>query len=235
MWILKNLFFATILIFTSCSGSKYISSKVKTEEIKELEVFKPLSFIALIEEKNKAIINDSISYTLEKLITKELYDTNNFLPKLNPIIIKDDYTETQLEYEIIELCTKASSEDIKIKALTIPPRINKILESRGKRFGLIAYCSGFTRTKANYKNVYEAGAIRSVVETVVLSSIGNGIFISINGNLSSSLSLNIMIVDAKKNNISFFNESLFKTLNVLDEKLVKNLITKMISKYFKIN
>jgi hypothetical protein len=233
MWSIKNLCIALALIFTSCSGSKYLRSKVKAKEITELEVFRPLSFIALIEKKNKGIINDSISYRLEKIITKEIYDSNSLLPKLNPIIIKDDYTETQLEYEIIKICMTSNSTDIKIKSLPIPSRIDRILEARGKRFGLITFCSGFTRTKSNYKNEYLAGVLKNVIETVALSSTGNGLFVSINGNLSSSLSLNIMIVDAEKNNITFFNEALFKTLNVLDEKLIKKEIAKLVSKFFK--
>ncbi len=232
MWNLKNLCFAASLIFISCNGSRYLSSKVKANEITELEVFKPVSFIALIEKANKGDINDSISFGLEKIITKELFDSTFLLQKLNPIIIKEENTERQLVYETIKL-NMAISEDYKIKSFTLPPRINMVLKSRGKRFGLIVFSNGFTRTNANFKTEVKDGILKSVMETVVFSALGSGPFISINVNAGSRITLSAMIVDAEKNNVAFYNESSFTSLNVLDHNLIKKEIRKLVGKYFK--
>lgn len=232
MIILKNLLFAACLIFTSCNGSRYLSSKANAKEITELEVFRPLSFIALVEKGNKGNINDSISLGLEKIITKELFDTSFFKAKLNPIIIKDEYVETQLEYEIIKV-SMGLAGDLNIRTTKIPPRIFMALKSRGKRFGLIVLCNGFTRTKENYKKEVKDPMLKSAIETVILNTSINGLFISIMPGAGSSISLSVLIVDVEKNNIAYFRESTFSSLNVLDQNLINKEIRKLVSKYLR--
>jgi hypothetical protein len=229
---LKNLCFALALLFTSCSGGRYLSFKVKSAEITSLEVFKPISFIALVEKENKGVINDSISYRLEKILSKEIFDSTNMLPTLNPIIIKDEHIETQLEYEIIQICM-SSSQNYSLKTITIPSRIDNVLETRGKRFGLIVFCSGFTRSKENLKSLTEGAFFRAAVETVAFGAISGVSSILIDRDMRSKITLHIMIVDAEKNNIAFFNDPSFRALDVLDEKLIKKKIAKAFSTYFK--
>lgn len=227
----KNLLFAAVFILTSCTGSRYISSKVKVSEIKELEVFRPLSFIALVDQNNISYINDSISSRMEKIITKLVFDSLQDLPKLNPILTKDDFIAEKIETEIIQLCL-LTKEDVKIKSLPISPWLDKTLESRGKRFGLIVLNYGFTRTKADLKAANKNAAIKSITETLIMNAfIGPSVSIYIN--IPSRIYTNFMIIDSEKNNITFFNTSVFKSLNVLDVKLVKKHVSKLVSNYFK--
>jgi hypothetical protein len=221
--------FALFISFVSCSP-KYLASKVKPTEIEQLEVFRPLTYMAQIEKENKGEMNDDLSHALEKMLVEEIFNLSPKMPMLSPVIIKDEQIQLRLEDEILRLCMWTSTNST-IKKITIPPTIDYVLESKGKRFGLIILGKGYERSNANFK-----WAKDQVIASNILSVLSFGVSslpgVAVSGAERTRVVLNVMILDSKVNSIAFFNESLFVNKNKLDNTALNKELKWLFSKYF---
>ncbi|HPO62798.1 MAG TPA: hypothetical protein PK762_06910 [Candidatus Kapabacteria bacterium] len=210
------------ILFVSCSSvSKIQTSKVKPYEIKELQKFKTISYVELIESGNDAVFNDSISKKSENALSEALMNYKDKISLKGEIIVNDTFLQKQIELEISFLYYSIDAQDI-FSTLKITPKIDSLLESKGKRFGLITIVSGFTRAKGNYGAQIAKGIGMGIATLGFYSETP----------IESYSNLCIMIVDSKENNIAFFRKSSLKEEEPYDSEVLKKQIFDIFEGYF---
>ena len=102
------------------------------------------------------------------------------------------------------------------------PVIDSLLEANGKRFGLISMSTGFTRAKYNYG--------LQIVKGILVGILTMGMYVEVPVSANSSLS--IMIVDAKENNVAFFNNSYLQDEEPIDSIVINKQVQRIFNGYF---
>lgn len=220
MKYLKQLFFG-LLILSSCTTTKPLTSSVNQNEISDLQSFEPVSYISLIERGNRGKFNDSLSQSSQELITSALNSYPNNIPLTGNITVIEPRIKQILAKDIENLCISAVRQKT-IATLKITPMLDSLLESRGKRFGIITAATGFTRKKGNY-----GGQIAKGVLTGILTM---GMYYQTP--IKANSTIYAMIVDSKNNNIAFFRKSFVQDKDPLDEDVIKKQIQKLFEGYF---
>jgi hypothetical protein len=193
-----NIQFILIIILasTSCTTSKIIKSNVKPEEISNLQIFEPISYIYYIEHGNRAFFNDSLSKISSQLILKVSNDFFNQIKLNDEITFLDTCSKNKIKNEI-ELLVKTVNRYGNLYYFKLPPVMDSLLEINGKRFGLYMANVGFTRKAGNYYKQYAKGS------TIGLLTLGLYYETPI---LCNSI-LYVIIADAKENNVALFRKS----------------------------
>nr|WP_271544675.1 hypothetical protein [Pelobium sp.] len=217
---LNQLFFG-LLILSSCATMKPMTSSVKHTEISDLQSFEPVSYISLIETGNKRKFNDSLSQISQKLLTSALKSFPDNIPITGDVSVVEPRVKQILAKDIEYLVISAERQK-SIATLKITPTLDSLLESKGKRFGIITAASGFTRKKGNY-----GGQIAKGVLTGLLTM---GMYYQTP--IKANSTIYTLIVDSKENNIAFFQKSFLQDKDPLEEDVIKKQIQKIFEGYF---
>ena len=220
--LLSSFTLLCILLFSACTTSRFAKSSVTPQEISDLQLFPTYSYISMIEKGNQSKLNDSISRKAEQLLHQILIENKGQIPFTGEINIpKESSTASKIKQELETLfVTAAKQKDIAKIGLTTT--IDSLLEQSGKRFGLITVSSGFTRKKSNYGKQVAKGA------AVGLLTLGMYYQVPIKANSN----VYTMIVDAKDNNIAFYQKSIIADKEPLDEVVLRKQIKKLYEGYF---
>lgn len=212
-------------ILTSCTPMGMLSSDVRPSEVKDLQSLTPFSYIYLIEKENKSSLNDTLSDMSQELLQNVLTDlaqNQNRLPITGELeTTADTLIRNQLEREVEYLCLTADRTR-KLGDLAITPVLDSLLEMNGKRFGLITVAAGFTRQKGNYGG--------QIAKGIVVGVLTLGLFAPVP--IKSNSTIYMMIVDAEKDNIAFFNKAYVQDKEPLDENVIRKQIDKVFENYF---
>jgi len=209
------------IIASSCTASKLLTSDVKPDEVKDLHLLEPFSYISKITKGNRGQLNDSVSFISKQLIIKVLENFKGQIPLTGQIILSDSAVNSNLEKEIESLCLSAERLN-NISNLRITPTIDKILEANGVRFGLITVGTGFTRIKGNYGKEVAKGAVLGILTL--------GMYYQTPVKANSTIYA--LIVDSKENNISFFRKSFLQDNEPLDENVLTRQFKDLFTDYF---
>ncbi|MDR1005972.1 MAG: hypothetical protein LBL74_03825 [Bacteroidales bacterium] len=186
------------LLMISCGSSKQaFNTKILPSEISNIQVFDPFSVITLHKVFN-ADISDSISYSAQTMLKDVLMNPALPLPITSFISYADPNLNDRIANEIMVLTSdlaKYSSFD----NLVIPYLLDSLLDASGRRFGLVAYQTGYKRNAANYT----LSLIASF--SIGLLTLGSYYWVPIGANSNIS----IAIVDAVNNNIAYYKSSFF--------------------------
>ena len=177
--------------FSSCSLNRGFVSSVKRADIEQLSRFEMFNYVGSIEKGNKVVRNDSLTAVAKELFETELAKAST-LPVSDTIFIQDSVVNFMVQDEIFYLMERLETTT-RVKNVPVPPTIDSILCSQGKRFGLLLYNWGFTRTAGNY-----AGQVAKGIAIGILS-MGAIIPVPYKDMTRSGL----VIVDAKNHNIAF--------------------------------
>ncbi len=211
----------TATLFSSCATSKMKTSEVQPSEITEMLKFEPFSFISLIEKGNKSTFNDSLSVQTKRILSETL-ETFEKLRLVNVNNNTNDSLQTkEFEKDVIFLVSSAVS-DKNIKNLTIPPQIISLLKENNKRFGLIIVQSGFTRVKNNFGG--------QVAKGIGLGILTLGMYVQ--SPIKSNSTIYAIIVDAKNNNIAFYNQSFLQNKEPIEKETIKRQLDAIFQGYF---
>ena len=217
-----KLLFGVVILFTSCSTSKILTSDVKSVEITEMLKIEPFSYISLIETGNRSAYNDSISSSTQLLLTESL---ETFRGKLRlsteEVKLTDSLERKRLEQEYNFLIMSAE-RNRSIKGIPITPLIDSLLNANGKRFGLIIVQSGFTRAKGNY-----GGQIAKGIGMGILTM---GMYYQTP--IKANSTLYAMIVDNRNKNVAFYNKSVFQDKEPTEKENIINQLNNIFEKYF---
>ena len=213
-----------ILLFgvslTAFTKSKPLKSKVNPEEVTNLQFFKPFAFISYVETGNEAVLNDSMSWISEQILSKLLIEYRQELHLSGTISLQD----TSVLHKVIHELESVINPVIRygnLYCLKPTPVIDSILASRGKRFGLCTVSIGFTRVQGNYGKEYVKSKAKSILT--------NGWDYEKPVPLNSSLFE--IIFDAKEHEVAFFGES-GKPEHPLKEELLRKRFREAFRGYF---
>ncbi len=214
------LFFSVIFLY-SCTTNKLLVSSVMSSEISDIQRFEPISNIQFIEKGNSQTYSDSLSLVSKNLISEVLNSYKDIIPITNNITITDIFLKDTLEKEIDYLFYLSRLQKEK-STPQLTPVIDSLLEANGKRFGLITMSTGFTRAKYNYG--------LQVAKGLLIGILTMGMYIETP--VAANSAIQVMIVDAKDNNVAFFRSSYFQDKEPLDRKVIDKQIRKIFSGYF---
>ena len=210
---------STLLL--SCSTTKFLRSPVLVNELSDIQRFEPISYIQIIKNSNIQTYSDSLSMVSKKIITTVLDRNKETIPITGELVVSDIFLKDTLEKEIDYLFYLSSKQ----KEKTLPqltPVIDSLLEANGKRFGLISMSTGFTRAKYNYG--------LQIVKGILVGILTMGMYVEVPVSANSNLS--IMIVDAKENNVAFFNSSYLQDEEPIDSIVIEKQVQKIFNGYF---
>lgn len=215
------IFVSGVLLTTSCTTTKLLTSGVSPSEVSDLQKFQTFAYITLIESGNRGRLNDTISNKSIKIFSEALETFKNSIPVTGEVSVSDTLTQKKIEKEVEYLCITADKKR-SISNLKITPILDSLLEEKGKRFGLITITTGFTRTKGNYGGQVAKGAAMGVLTL--------GMYYQTP--IKASSTVYAMIVDAKENNIAFFGKSFLQDKEPLDKDVLTKQIQKIFENYF---
>lgn len=210
-----------LFLFSSCDPTRKITSSVKPTEITDLQLFRPISYITLIDAGNRPFYNDSLSKKSQHLIKKSLRSNQEPLPLTDDIHIEDTSLQNKLDVEAVRLMIRAFNHKKK-DSLHIPPLIDSVLDARGKRYGLIIFAEGFARTSDNYTNQTMKGIGIGILTLGSYYTVPN----------KSGSTFHAMIVDAQNNNVAFYRFITEIEWHPLNEKVVKTQLFRLFNGYF---
>ncbi len=210
-----------VLILTSCSTTKLLTSTVKPYEITNLQKFETLSYISLIERGNQGKYNDTLSYKSKTLFSGVLDTFENNIRLTGDIFVYDLLTKQKIEKEIEYLCKTADLRK-SIANLKIPRTLDSLLETSQNRFGLITVTTGFTRVKGNYgKQVAKGVGLGILTLGMVYGS-----------PIKAQSTVYVAIIDSKDNNIAFFRKSFLQDKEPLNEVVLRKQLENIFEGYF---
>ncbi len=230
-----KILFPFLLLLTACSGTKYLSSKkVKPAEISSLEFFKPLSAVIWIQQKDDGVYNDSLSLKAAAVIGESLFKLQGKIPALNAVKIDDSVMQYTIEKEMIT-AFKASSAYHSINVLPLPPSVDKVIESNGKRFGILVSYTGYARSTESYYWARKNERLNKVVNILTQTATERLLAGAIQADnaYGSEMDLRVMIVDSFDNKIIFYNAAHLKDIAPADPSVIANELSKLLLTYFK--
>ena len=216
-----KLFLWIVILCSSCSTSKMLTSDVKPAEVTEMLKIEAFSYISLIETGNKSAYNASISSRANITLDETL---SQFRKKLRlsskEIKMNNRFERKKLEDEVNYLIASAERNK-SIKNIAITPVIDSLLSANNMRFGLIIIQSGFTRTKGNYGG--------QVAKGVGLGILTMGMYVQTPVKASSTMYA--MIVDNKNKNVAFYKKTVSQDEEPTEKDVIRTQLYYIFKKY----
>lgn len=212
---MKSLIKATLLIsiFTcmaSCGPSGKLADPAIIGQMKHnIVLFDPVSRIEVIGKDNLNAKSETASAEAQNLLKEKIctYDTGLGIDALH---VSEDLKEAYaVQDDIIALADwyiNTNGEDLSY--IEIPPTIDSIIESSGRRYGMIIYSEGFSRTGCNYA--------LEIAKTVGIGILTGYVTVP----FKNSSSIYLMILDSKTDRIAY-NRCTFGEYNPLSGKHVE--------------
>jgi len=224
----RVLFLWVVILSASCSSSKFFTSDVKPLEINEMTKVEPLSFISLITKGNMGVYNDSISKIANIALNESL---ETFREKLRlsseEIYVTDSLDRIALEHEIDFFIREAErNKKKKNHTIEITPLVDSLLNTTGKRFGLLILQSGFTRAKGNY-----GGQVAKAIGMGVLTGLATGTAYYQNP-IKCGSTVYVVIVDNQEKNVTFYNKSIIQDREPTEKEYITKQLQNVFEKYF---
>ena len=186
-------FALVVFVSSSCTAKKGFVTKLPKQEIVDVQRFPIVSDIYALDKNDYGFRSDSLSALSVVCIDNYLDKQNNICIGGN-IKIDDTIVQKKVNEEIRKL-SETSFDNKEIAFIPIPATVDSILESHGKRFGLLVYATGFER--------YEKNRLKAFVQAATIMQGGA----TINPYYDYFSTISLMIVDADRNNIAFYNNS----------------------------
>lgn len=212
---MKSFIKATLLIsvFTciaSCGPSGKLADPAIIGQMKHnIVLFDPVSRIEVIGKDNLNANSETASAEAQNPLKEKIctYDTGLGIDALH---VSEDLKEAYaIQDDIIALADwyiNTNGEDLSY--IEIPPTIDSIIESSGRRYGMIIYSEGFSRTGGNYA--------LEIAKTVGIGILTGYVTVP----FKNSSSIYLMILDSKTDRIAF-NRCTFGEYNPLSGKHIE--------------
>jgi len=166
-------------------------------------------------------LDDSISAVSKQLNIDALKSFSGKIPLKGEIFLADTAVNHKLEKEY-EYLLLTADKNKNITNLRITPTLDKVLESNETRFGLVVVASGFTRVKGNYG--------KQVMKGAALGLLTMGMYVQTP--VKSYSTVYAMIVDAQKDNVTFFRKSYLPDQEPINPNVLTKQYEDIFEKYF---
>lgn len=201
--------FLGFLFLSSCLATKPFNPNIKPQDISDVLKFETLSSVTYIEQGNKSIINDSLSKKSKEYFDEVLI-SGGYVPLTGMVNSKDSILKKRIESEVRKLFVNANF-DRRIAELKLTPILDSVLEGNGKRFGLLAMTTGFTRRQGNYGGQVVKGAAVGILTLGMV----------VPSPVKANSSVAVMIIDAKQNSVSFYKTLTLSDVEPLDKDILR--------------
>ncbi|HOY50896.1 MAG TPA: hypothetical protein P5086_12395 [Prolixibacteraceae bacterium] len=218
---LKILLLLVCCGFVACTVTKPLTSDVTPAEVTDLKLLEPYSYISMIKKGNRGELDDSISAVSKQLNIDALKSFSGKIPLKGEIFLADTAVNHKLEKEY-EYLLLTADKNKNITNLRITPTLDKVLESNETRFGLVVVASGFTRVKGNYG--------KQVMKGAALGLLTMGMYVQTP--VKSYSTVYAMIVDAQKDNVTFFRKSYLPDQEPINPNVLTKQYEDIFEKYF---
>lgn len=197
-----------------------INKGIKSNEIKNIGYFEPISLISLIEKGNQAKLNDSLSLISTKVLDTIIENSNN--PKISKQFqIDDSKLKLRLENDILKTMS-AIKKTKKLEFIKTTNLMDSIVKNENQRFALCVINSGFDRRKHNYGN--------QIAKGIGIGILTLGMYTPVP--IKSNTSTYVMIYDAQNSSIVFFNYFPIIEKSPTDKKNLNFIYNKLFEKYY---
>jgi hypothetical protein len=212
-----------LLAFTSCGPTALIGNVAPTQ-VKDMVCFLPASSIGVIEKGDKALydarlsdmaMNNFVAFTKKENCKKWLHLSNDTLA-IDSTLHNAVYDE---QFRMLAAVTRSQS----VQNVNITPLIDSLLEKSGKRYGLIYYQNGFTRTKGNRS--------AKTAESLGIGLLTLGMAIPISYPAGSTM--HCIIVDAQTNKVVFYHFSTQTDQEPYAQTTIEWHLVKIFNSFFK--
>lgn len=197
------------------------STPLNDRTFNDLLLFKPLSFITLIETGNQGQVNDSLSTASSNLLSNVLKSFPE-IPLSGDIKDVSDRLRGQIAKETEYLLLSAQNRKKGSPPIQITQTIDSLLEAGNNRYGMITASIGFTRQKGNMG--------KQVSKAVLSGILTLGLYAPVP--IKANSTIYAAIVDAKENRIVFYKKTYVYDKEPLNEKVIRNQVIKLYKDYF---
>jgi hypothetical protein len=186
-----------MLLFGACASPNFQSTGASSSEVNDIAYFSPFSYIQLIEKGNRTEHNDSLSAATNNILDSLLLVHGPSLRAAHKLETGEP-ERSVVEQEVAYLAHSLLYTRAKLDDLTLPPAIDSILESRGRRFGLAVVATGFGRRKGNFGGQVAKGVAVGVLTLGMYAPVP----------VKSSIGQFAFIFDAERNDVTYYRRVL---------------------------
>ncbi|RAV27964.1 hypothetical protein [Sinomicrobium soli] len=204
----------------SCAANKYLASLVKPGEVSEMAYFEPVSYISLIEKKNKPAPNDSLSSVASFRLDSVIHADVKRLRISKKIEVQDTGLEERLKEEISTLIGQAFKTK-KPEQVRLSPMVDSLLKAGNTRFAMASIVSGFDRRKGNYGGQVAKGAALGILTLGLYAPVP----------LKSNITIHTVIFDGERGNIAFYRQTPLKEKSPTDPEVLAGEFSQVFEGY----
>lgn len=210
---------------TSCGPAGWLAAGYDVDAIRDIVLFEPVSKIETIGKGNITVTNDTACTASQEMLlqTFRTYDTGLDLsePYVPSDRIERDIIRKDIENVYAQLIQ--SPDWAGYTNLAVPEDLDNIIENTGRRYGMIAYHYGFSRTGGSY-----AAEIAKGVGLAVLTL---GSYYTIPYKDKSNI--HVFIIDSEQNRIAWQNFDIGADYNPLKQKHIDKQFKRLFKQFRK--
>lgn len=154
------IFLTVMLALSSCATSRYISGDEFTH-VEDAVLIKPIANISYHHRDNLIALDQELSAQCTALLTDALLQSE--LPVSDIIDINDEPHSIRYIEEINDLKYIAPT---KKDVVPVSPELDRLLEEKGCRYGIVLLANGFDRDVKNYRKAATKSIILGVITTI---------------------------------------------------------------------
>lgn len=222
---MKKLLIYWILFFCSFGAiaqkSKNSLPIIPADQINQLLVLEPVTYISLINKGNQSEPSDSIGQ-ISKALWMDLVAANKGRIPIGKMIADiSDHEKAFYKSEVEDLFVKADNRKTS-QNLKIPPLLYQIMEENNSRYVMLSYLSGFTRRKGNMGG--------QVAKSIGIGILTMGMYAPVPVKAYSNIY--VLILDKETSQIAYYKKSLLAEKEPLEQKVLSKQFNQIFKGYF---
>ena len=131
----------------ACQPAKFVAEGASPERVRDLALLPPAAFVSYVERGNQMTHSDSLSAITDSLFLA-VTDRARHLP-IDTTLAFDSLTRLRMLPELEAIMQRAALQKNRGE-IGLPPVLDSLIESAGRRYGLALIGSGFGRRRGNY-------------------------------------------------------------------------------------
>lgn len=222
---MKKLLIYWILFFCSFGANAQKNKNslpiIPADQIDELLVLEPVTYISLINKGNQSEPSDSIGQ-ISKALWMDLVTVNKGKMPIGKMIADiPDHEKDFYKSEVEDLFVKADNRKTSSN-LKIPPLLYQIMEENNSRYVMLSYLTGFTRRKGNMGG--------QVAKSIGIGILTMGMYSPVPVKAYSNIY--VLILDKETNQIAYYKKSLLAEKEPLEQKVLSKQFNQIFKGYF---
>lgn len=216
-------FLAAATCLGSCGPAGHLYKGYRTEEIRDIMLFEPVSKIEIIGKGEMTVTDTTAGIASQNLLIEKLQTFDTGL-NINAVYKPESNRETETIRKEVEnlyaqyLYSREYDEEV---IYTVPENLDRILEKTGNRYGMAVYCYGFSRTGGNY-----AGQVAKSLGIALLTF---GSYYTIP--FKDKSNIHIFLIDSEQDKVAYYNHCIGPDYNPLKPKHIEKQFKKLFTDF----